>query len=1215
MKALFAVFPLVLGLTNTASAQNFNFTLQPDTLTLNPDQSSSFLISVSPTGGFTNPVTFSVSNLPSGITASFSPNPVNPPGTTLLTLDASSDAATGSSTLYITGEGGGITNMTTGTVTVNFGLLPTCYGAIQGQITDTTTGKPVPYATITASYEYYYYAMADSNGYFIITNMMLGGTDNQPVNYGLTVTRSNYWVTYTNAYAVCDATNVINAQILLQQPGSLTGTLTSSTTGQPLTNVYVNADYQNYYEVATTNGGAFSFPSLALGNDNATVNYSVSAQPTGYWQAYTNVYIQANSNAVVDLVAIPICYDTVSGKVIYANSGMPATNVSVQLNTSATYYATTDVNGDYTITNVQLGTDNNSTYATVYSSVTGYNYGATNLYLTNCGESVIEPTLALTPVAVVTYNYGALTGQVFDITSGQPIPYAGIYDYSYGGAQADSNGFYMITNIEVGTGTTTNAGNYVIASATGYFTVGSNIEVYANEATTLDFYLLRTGYGYIQGTVVDSVSGLPVPGVSMGIPNYPVTDSNGFYASAPLVLSTGNSPTYESFYAYKTGYWETYTNTTITNGLTNIVNIELLKVCTGASIIGKVVDALNQEPITDATVYASGITSGTDSNGLFVITNITVGNDNSPSSVTVTAQAPGFITQSKNVEIFCGATISTVFGVPATNFGAIEGYVTNVLTGAPITNVFIGSSFGASTYTDTNGYYFLGTVPIFASNQTWSVTAQPGNYNYSLSKTTPVATNETNVVDFGFGAPPTALVVSNTGTPNPVYVTSNLVYTVTLTNSVNPAANVVLLDTLPPGVTVVSAYLTNDPEGDFSPPVMTNGAVSTTATNFDSNSVVYLFITVTANSAGAITNVATVTSDTPDVDTTDSNHIATAITTVIAPTVTNYADLAISITGAPNPVLVDNQLVYMLYVTNYGPADAPNVYVTNYFPPDVVFSSATPSQGTYTTSGNTLVWNVGNVPDVNGPGSASAMIVVEPTLAGTIIDEATVGVGPALVGGVTVIDTNLANNTAYATNLVTGQTITNESVQYGDIVFDPQTGLYEQTVQYNNLNEVTVSAIRVSITGLPNYVTVYNASGVSNKVPYVEYDQPVPGGSNAVFLVEYYDASRKPFTSTNFTATVVVAVTVPPPVGTQLQLDNNGQFIDKLGQVTIEFATVPGHAYVVEYSGSISGPWVAATPPIVAVNTRTQWTDAGPPVTSSPPSGTGNRFYQVVETK
>ncbi len=114
---------LAVACIQSAIAQDFNFTIEPGSLTLVPGQSASFVISVTPFGGFTNQVTFTATNLPSGVTVSFSPETVNSPGTSLLTLNATTNAANGAFTLELTATGGGISHMASGGVSVSFGLF------------------------------------------------------------------------------------------------------------------------------------------------------------------------------------------------------------------------------------------------------------------------------------------------------------------------------------------------------------------------------------------------------------------------------------------------------------------------------------------------------------------------------------------------------------------------------------------------------------------------------------------------------------------------------------------------------------------------------------------------------------------------------------------------------------------------------------------------------------------------------------------------------------------------------------------------------------------------------------------------------------------------------------------------------------------------------------------------------------------------------------
>ena len=1333
-----ALFAAALALAGGAAAQDFTLTLEPNSLTLIPGQSASFVISMAPIGGFNQPVTLSVSNLPPGVTASFSPQTLTPPGTSVLSLTATTNAVNGSFLLGLSATGGGITNTVSSSVLVSFGLLPICTGAFQGTITDIQTGLPVPYAEIDADG---YFVLANASGQFLMTNLALGSSENLPVDYNIVVNRSNYWASYTNAYAVCDATNIVNVQILLEQEGSITGVLTAEG-GQPLTNVTIVASYQNYYYATTGTNGAFQFESLGLANNNGPANYTISVEPAGYWEVVTNVLVQANSNAVLNLVAIHICHATVSGSVIYADTGLPATNVAVSISSSGTVYTTTDSEGNYTATNVALGIKNVPINGSVEASAAGYYTGYTNIALSDCNQSLGAPTLRLVPIPVVHNNYGAITGLVLDVQTGLPISNVYVYTYGSGGAYTDSNGDYVISNVFVGSGAQTNGDIGVYTQANNYFGSSSNVVVDAGETSTLNFNLLRIAYGVVEGTVLNAATGLPVAGVSIsGITG--VTGADGHYISNPIQLESGNLPTPYGYSAYETGYYTTYTNTTLTNGVTNVVNIELIQVCTGATIVGNVVNALTEQPITNATItiYSSQyLQTMTDTNGNFILTNVTVGNDNSPIATTLTATAPGFNPQTKTVTIFCDATISTEFGAPETAFGEIEGYVTNVLTGLPLTNIFIGSSFGEATYTDSNGFYTLTQAPLGAAgaNRTWTVTATPSGYP-PQTKSVVVSSNVISQLDFGFGQPPTTLVVSATGAPDPVTVGSNLVYTVTLTNSVAAAANVLLADTLPPGVTFVSASNSTNPGGAFSAPILTNGMVTTLATNLSSNSITVLLITVIPNNTGIITNNVAVSSDTPEINPAGTNLTATVVTTVVAPaapptelivtmqasptnvitvgsnlvysitltntiaTATNVelldtlppaveylsaavsnlpganfsqpvfaagvvtissasfssnsavtllitvtpsvggdltnavkvtsgttnlapgsvlsasaisaaladADLALILSENTNSVTRGSNISYTLVVTNLGPANAPDVQVDDTLPAGVVFVSATASQGTANSTQGGAHWDFGAL---SSHGALTGTLIVTPSALGLITNSAIVTL---VTEGVAVVDPNLSNNTASVVATVippvtnTPPPPQNLTAKIGPIVFNPQTGLYQQTLLVTNLTGVALTAVRITVLSLPSTVLVYNAAGMTNGQPYVEYDQTVAVGGNVSFLLQYYVATRQSFTSTNFLVTAVAAATPASATGTVLQLDRKA-FMSE-GQLTIEFASVPGHTYVVQYSSDME-TWLTAAPPIVAKNTKTQWIDAGPPSTDSPPDGVASRFYRIIQT-
>jgi hypothetical protein len=135
---------------------------------------------------------------------------------------------------------------------------------------------------------------------------------------------------------------------------------------------------------------------------------------------------------------------------------------------------------------------------------------------------------------------------------------------------------------------------------------------------------------------------------------------------------------------------------------TTIADINLVKVCDGATIVGSVVSATTGQPIQGAFVQAANASAQTDAQGNFVLGGVSVGNQNAPAQVFVTASASGFQPQTKTVTVFCGATIRLDFGRPESGFGTIQGTVTNLDTGQPLGGAFVGSEFGGSATTDTS---------------------------------------------------------------------------------------------------------------------------------------------------------------------------------------------------------------------------------------------------------------------------------------------------------------------------------------------------------------------------------------------------------------------------------------------------------------------------------------------------------------------------------
>ncbi|HEX3436006.1 MAG TPA: galactose oxidase-like domain-containing protein, partial [Pseudacidobacterium sp.] len=89
-----------------AGPQDFSVAAIPSSQTVSPGKSTNYTVSVTPSNGFTGNVSFSVTGLPSGATASFTPTSVSGSGSSTLAVNTSSSTPTGTYTLTITGTDG-----------------------------------------------------------------------------------------------------------------------------------------------------------------------------------------------------------------------------------------------------------------------------------------------------------------------------------------------------------------------------------------------------------------------------------------------------------------------------------------------------------------------------------------------------------------------------------------------------------------------------------------------------------------------------------------------------------------------------------------------------------------------------------------------------------------------------------------------------------------------------------------------------------------------------------------------------------------------------------------------------------------------------------------------------------------------------------------------------------------------------------------------------
>jgi uncharacterized delta-60 repeat protein/uncharacterized repeat protein (TIGR01451 family) len=246
------------------------------------------------------------------------------------------------------------------------------------------------------------------------------------------------------------------------------------------------------------------------------------------------------------------------------------------------------------------------------------------------------------------------------------------------------------------------------------------------------------------------------------------------------------------------------------------------------------------------------------------------------------------------------------------------------------------SSYGANLSTflasSPNGYWSL-----------WAICDQAGDSGYIsngwiLSISTGVAVeNDSDLeVTLATNTQPTAY--------NP------LTYFVTVTNfGPSTATNVNITDYLPAGV----EYLSNNLIGA----IVANGALSVTLPSLATNSGTSFEVYVMPTNVGFITNIVTALALEPDPN---SNNMITNIA-LVSPA---SANVAISLTGGPNPVLVGADVIFTVAVTNNGPSDAGSVTNIVVLPSGFVSDTNvfSPSSGGATNVNGTITWILPNLP-------------------------------------------------------------------------------------------------------------------------------------------------------------------------------------------------------------------------------------------------------------
>ncbi len=304
-------------------------------------------------------------------------------------------------------------------------------------------------------------------------------------------------------------------------------------------------------------------------------------------------------------------------------------------------------------------------------------------------------------------------------------------------------------------------------------------------------------------------------------------------------------------------------------------------------------------------------------------------NNTDTETTTVNASADLSIDKKDSADpVAAGTNFSYTLDVA--NGGPSGAHNVKVVDTLPAGVTFVSASGGAtwscaySIITNKVTCDLTGTLAAGASAATITVTVKAPNEpevlsnSATVSSTTidPVAANNTDTETTTVNAS-ADLSIDKKDSADPVAAGTNFSYTLDVANGgPSGAHNVKVVDTLPAGVTFVSA--SGGATWSCAYSIITNKVTcDLTGTLASGASAATITVTVKApNEPEVLSNSATVSSTTSDP--VAANNTDTETTTVNA-----SADLRVTKSDSPDPVFAGNNVTYTITVYNDGPSDAP----------------------------------------------------------------------------------------------------------------------------------------------------------------------------------------------------------------------------------------------------------------------------------------------------
>ncbi len=627
---------------------------------------------------------------------------------------------------------------------INAGL--SVAASIKGKVVDKSSGMSLQWVHVHAyphgqSWGELDSTYTDGSGNYILSHLPTGDYDiyfNELNGYISQWYHNSFDQTQATMVSAVQSNQVILNDEQMVQPGSITGTVTDDTTGNPLESVYVqlyHAGDSSYTASAWSDaGGNYQFNNLIPATD-----YQVFFSISGYADQWYSVKATRDT---ADLISVSSGQTTanvdgslyqrgsIAGTVTDEVSGMAVYNVRVDMyDAGGTLLDTkyTNPQGGYLFGNLPTGTNllkfSHADYITEWYNNQTNQASATPIVVSGTGVQTADAALA---------NIGQIAGQVIAQDTSNVLAGINVNAYTPAGVYvrgttSDTNGNYAVGGLAPGSYQI-----YFYPPASSYYSP----EWYDNQAdssSASNIVITQTGDvvtningvlergGIVSGVVTDATNSQPVASAQLNL--YKVIGGSETFVRTVITTANGGY----QFIGLRAGdYIIRYTHNIYLPGDTGTFTVtppgtvtENIVLYMGTSISGRLTDGATSSPLNGgwATLYSAAgqsiKTVSTDTNGEYVITGITAGDYKVQFSVTdYFTEWYDDKTNQASATVLTAVPPTAITNIDAvmTRGATLAGTVTHSVSSAPLSDVLVtlfdtASNPVMTTATDSSGNY------------------------------------------------------------------------------------------------------------------------------------------------------------------------------------------------------------------------------------------------------------------------------------------------------------------------------------------------------------------------------------------------------------------------------------------------------------------------------------------------------------------------------